>query len=146
LPGKDRRVSMDVSELRGSIVLILKHRGTILGSFLLVNFIGLLAFVLDGKSTRHPFLPYHEQVAFRGAVFVMYSMIAFLSYRGSRFFTLVMCFFVGVTGILGLSLGVLGVTWYQYFLKLYFIALGVYFIYGSVVLFKSRRGVPKPVG
>ena len=136
-------MSVVISELRERIVPILKRRGTILGSFLLVNFIMLLAFVLNGQSTRHSFLPYREQVAFRSAVFVMYSLIAFFAYRGSRFFTLVMCFFLGLTGILGLSLGVLGPNWDQYFLKLFFIAFGVYFIYGSVVLFKSARGVPK---
>jgi hypothetical protein len=132
-----------MSEVRERVVSILKHRGTILGSFLLVNFITLLAFVLHGESTRRRFLSYHEQVAFRSAAFVIYSLIAFLAYRGSRFFTLVMCLFLVVTGVLGLALGVLGVNWHQYFLKLYFIALGVYFVYGSVVLFGSTRRIPK---
>jgi hypothetical protein len=118
-------------------------RGTILGSFLLANFITLLAFVLDGKSTGHSFLQYHKEAALRSGALIVYSLIPFLAYKGSKFFTLLMCFFVGVTGIFGLCLGLLAINWSQYFLKLYFIALGVYFIYASVVLFKLTRKAAK---
>ena len=55
-------MSMVISELRERIVPILKHRSTILGSFFLVNFIGLLAVVLDGESTGRSLLPYRKQV------------------------------------------------------------------------------------
>ena len=49
---------MVISELREKTVLILKRKGTIFGSFLLVNFIGLVAVILNGESGRHSFLPY----------------------------------------------------------------------------------------
>ena len=72
-------------------------------------------------------------------ILAVYGLLAFLAYRGNRASTWIMIVSVLLSGVGAFGVGVLFVSVDQLAMKVIFILLGVYFLYGGVKLMSIAR-------
>lgn len=99
-----------------------------------MNLIGLLWFLMTGKSSASDYMTFDKQLLLKSGAFLIYLLLAYLSLRNIRFFTWLMVVILLFSGMGTAALGFLRVGWDQYFLKPYFSILGTYYIFGAAAL------------
>ena len=117
----------------------LSDQKTIILVFLSVSLIGIIGFIFYKDLAYTVSLPYNLLFALKILSFTAYAVIAYFTFKGIKIFRWLMAVIVLLTGIHGSILGILGIEWRQYFIKPYFIVLGLYFIFGGIVLFRLNK-------
>jgi hypothetical protein len=111
---------------------------TIICIFLCVIFLGIISLGLFGNYTVIQYLSYNQLLILKILSFVTYSVIAFFTYRGVKIARWLMAAIILISGIHAFILSMFGTGWHQYIMKPSFIILGIYFIFGGIVLFRLK--------
>jgi len=85
-------------------------------------------------------------IAVRTLAVTSYFLLSYLTYKRNIIASWAMVFFLMLSGVSMFFFGIFAVPVTQYVFKLFCVLIGVYFSYGSVVLFKSiRKGEMKEI-
>ncbi len=82
----------------------------------------------------------------RSIAIISYFGLSYLTYKKNSLAAWGMVFVIGLAGVSSLIFGIVTVPVSQYILKIFSIISGLYFAYGSVILYKSiRNGEMNPL-
>jgi hypothetical protein len=107
--------------------------------FLCVSLVGIISLGLYGNSADIEYLSYNQLLWLKIFSFVTYAVIAVFTYRGVKIVRWLMAAIILLSGIRASILGLFRIGWHQYFIKPSFIVLGLYFIFGGIVLLRLKN-------
>ena len=113
-----------------------KERKVILISFLLFHFI-IYIFYLGRYSQNSHWI---EMVILRSSLLLLYFATIIFALKKYKFAIKIMAIVLVVSGAWNLIFGAIGISLSQYILKAIGIIMGLYFIYGGIMLHKSIKG------
>ena len=105
-------------------------------AFLVVSLIGIINLCIFNESANNHPLPYNQLLGLKILSFITYAVTAYFTKKGVKLVKWLMAAFILLSGIHAAVLGIIGIGWHQYFLKTYSTVLGLYFIFGGIVLFR----------
>ena len=106
--------------------------------FLGVYIIGILSFILFGETGKIKYLSYSQILGLKLLSLLTYAIILYFIYKGVRVAQWFMALIIFFSGVHSLMVGFLGSNWNQYLIKTIFMIIGIYFIYGGIVIFRFK--------
>jgi hypothetical protein len=121
------------------ILLFFSDTKTIMCIFLCTSLIGIISLCLFKNLAVNKPLSYNQLLGLRILSFLIYTVIAYFTYKGVKIIRWLMAVIILLTGIHASFLGIFMIDWHQYFFKPYFIVFGLYFIFGGITLFRLKK-------
>lgn len=121
------------------IISILRNKKTILAAFILLNLFGLFEFILYKEAYLATGKTYYYQLLILKTILLtVYVAFSFFVLKKTGIVIYIMSLILILHGIHGVIVSLI-IDWDQYFYKSFIFVLSIYFIWGSIVVYKTRN-------